>query len=73
MAPAWATTLSGTDHSKMYAIRIGDAVWLTSVPPDGSDGGLVLPVNDAARTYDPNMGADTDVTSSVWADLATGG
>jgi hypothetical protein len=58
------------DQSKMYAIRIGDAVWLTSVPPDGSDGGLTLPVNDAARSYDPKLGADVAVESSAWVDLA---
>jgi hypothetical protein len=54
----------------MYAIRIGDAVWLTSVPPDGSEGGLTLPVNDAARSYDPKVGADVAVESSAWSDLA---
>lgn len=59
------------DHSKMYAIRIGDAVWLTSAPPDGSDGGLTFPVNDPARAYDSVLGADVDVEGSVWADLAS--
>ncbi len=58
------------DHAKMYAIRIGDAVWLTAVPPDGSDGGVTLPVNDAAKSYDQKLGADVDVASSIWADLA---
>lgn len=59
------------DKSDVYAIRIGDAVWITDAPPDGSDGGLTLPVNRAARKYDPILGADIDVENSVFAELAS--
>lgn len=59
------------DKAAMYAIRIGDAVWITDAPPDGSDGGLTLPVNRAARKYDPILGADIDVENSAFADLAS--
>jgi hypothetical protein len=60
------------DHGDVFAVRIGDAVWINIGPVDGSDTTLTLPVNDAARSYDPVLGSDVDVTKSVWADLAAG-
>lgn len=60
------------DNATIYAIRVDDAVWITTVPPDGSEGGLTLAVNDAAETYDRNLGADVNVENSSFADLASG-
>lgn len=60
------------DHATIYAIRVDGAVWITTVPPDGSDGGLTLAVNDAAETYDRNLGAGVNVEDSLFADLAAG-
>ena len=36
-----------------------------------NDSGVILPVNEAARTYDPITGVDVDVFQSVYSDAAS--
>ena len=52
------------------ALGIGDAVWVASTDSP-NDSGVILPVNEAARTYDPITGVDVDVFQSVYADAAS--
>lgn len=53
----------------MYAWGLGDAVWVTTT--NGHDrGGVVLPVNDAARRHIPPTGVGVDVSSSGYAEGA---
>ena len=61
-----ATTLTG---KKMYAWGIGDAVWIASTnSPDR--GALILPVNKAARRYDPVTGAGQDTFQAGYLNAA---
>jgi hypothetical protein len=62
-----ATTLQG---ETLYALGIGDAVWVADTDSP-NDNGIILPVNDAARTYDPVTGVDVDVFQSAYADAAS--
>ena len=50
----------------MYAWGVGDAVWVTTT--NGHDGGgVILPVNDAARNHIPPMGAGVDMFAPGYA------
>jgi hypothetical protein len=62
-----ATTLQG---DSLYALGIGGAVWGADTNSP-NDSGIILPVNEAARTYDPVTGVDVDVFQSAYADAAS--
>lgn len=62
-----ATTPQGETQ---YALGIGDAIWVWDTHSP-NETGIILPVNDAARTYDPVTGVDVDVFQSVYADAAS--
>jgi hypothetical protein len=62
-----ATTLQG---EPLWALGIGDAVWVADTD-SWYDSGIILPVNEAARAYDPVTGVDVDVFQSAYADAAS--
>jgi len=62
-----ATTPQG---ETLYALGIGEAIWVWDTHSP-NDIGIILPVNEAARTYDPVTGVDVDVFQSAYADAAS--
>ena len=70
--PVTVVTLDATmrQGQVLYALGIGDAVWVASTDSP-NDSGVILPVNEAARTYDPVTGVDVDVFQSAYADAAS--
>jgi hypothetical protein len=60
---------TGAAGQTMYAWGIDDAVWVASTD-NPNETAVILPVNQAARDYDPVTGADVDVFQSAFADAA---
>jgi hypothetical protein len=61
---------TGPQGESLYAFAIDDAVWVASTDSP-NDSGAILPVNEAARTYDPVTGVDVDVFQSAYAEAAS--
>lgn len=61
-----ATTLTG---QTMYAWGIGDAAWIASTDRP-KKGAVILPVNRAARQYDPVTGANQDTFQAGYLNAA---
>jgi hypothetical protein len=60
---------TGPQGESLYAFGMDDAVWVAGTDSP-NDSGVILPVNEAARTYDPVTGVDIDVFQSAYADAA---
>jgi hypothetical protein len=55
------------DHLPVFAVRVGDALWLTDVSPIGEGGTLTTPVNHTARILASEMGISRGAGDSPWA------